>query len=291
MLIKYKFNKFLKAVFLGLVFLIVYYFGIIKFKLEHSGFTANKKQPHRSGHQYYTNCDCRKNDLVFLNKQKTNLYEVSSSMNNSNYIVKENELDELVCGVYETLRRGRHQKVIGYSLYGKNRHYSLALKSTNSIQKHLFKIFNVYEFFNIKIGIAGIVKKFYPGWVMRVHHDSSIDQKLKCELECLKDENGDLLNNVDFCNVEKIPGHQNPHFNYNSWSEILMGNNPGLESYWIGTYMHAMKWRWFPINDPFVDIFMSRDTDSIIIQREVDSVNFWLESDKVGHIMRGIINK
>ena len=115
---------------------------------------------------------------------------------------------------------------------------------------------------------------------MRVYHDSSIDPNLKCELECLKDENGNLLDNVDFCNIEQVPGHQNPKLNYNI----------GFESYWIATYMHPMKWRWFPISDPFVDAFMSRDTDSLILQREVDSVNAWLESDKVGHIMRGILN-
>ncbi len=138
MLIRYKFNKFLKAVS---VFLIVYYSGIIKFILEQTVYTANKIQPHKAGYQYKTNCGCRKNDLVFLNiKNSTNLYEVSSRMNNLSYIVKENELDELVCGVYETLRRGRHQKVIGYSLYGKNSRYSSALKSTNSISKKILKV-------------------------------------------------------------------------------------------------------------------------------------------------------
>ena len=60
---------------------------------------------------------------------------------------------------------------------------------------------------------------------MRVHHDSSIDQNLKCELECLKDEKGNLLDNVDFCNIEKVPGHQNPQFNYNNWSDILQGKS------------------------------------------------------------------
>jgi len=28
-------------------------------------------------------------------------------------------------------------------------------------------------------------------------------------------------------------------------------------------------------------------SDSLIIQREVDSMMVWLESDKIGHIMRG----
>ena len=123
---------------------------------------------------------------------------------------------------------------------------------------------------------------------MRVHHDNSIDQNLKCELECLKDENGNLLDNVDFCNIEQVPGHQNNKFNYKNWIELLQSNKSELESSWNATYMNAMKWRWFPINDPFVDVFMSRDSDSAIIQREVDSVKVWLKSDKVGHIMRGM---
>ena len=48
-----------------------------------------------------------------------------------------------------------------------------------------------------------------------------------------------------------------------------------------------MKWRWLPIGDSFVDIFSSRDSDSYFLQREVDSVNVWLSSNKPGHIMRG----
>ena len=132
-----------------------------------------------------------------------------------------------------------------------------------------------------------MIKKKYPGWVMRVHYDSSIDENIKCELECLKDEKENLLDNVDFCNMEKVPGHQNLKFNHNKWSNILQSNSSELESSWSATYMHPTKWRWFPINDPFVDVFMSRDSDAMIIQREVDSVNVWLESDKVGHVMRG----
>ena len=62
---------------------------------------------------------------------KSDLYEVSPTWNNSKYTVKEQELDELVCGVYETLRRGRHQKVIGYSLYGKEKLYTGCLESKN----------------------------------------------------------------------------------------------------------------------------------------------------------------
>ena len=60
-----------------------------------------------------------------------------------------------------------------------------------------------------------------------------------------------------------------------------------LKRTWNASYIHAMEWRWFPIRDQFVDVFMSRDSDSIFIQREIDSVNAWLKTNKVGHIMRG----
>ena len=47
-----------------------------------------------------------------------------------------------------------------------------------------------------------------------------------------------------------------------------------------------MMWRWFPIADDFVDFFSSRDTDSTLIQREIDSVNVWLNSNTLFHVMR-----
>ncbi len=47
-----------------------------------------------------------------------------------------------------------------------------------------------------------------------------------------------------------------------------------------------MMWRWFPISDDFVDIFSSRDSDSTLIQREKDSVDVWLKSNNLFHIMR-----
>lgn len=64
-----------------------------------------------------------------------------------------------------------------------------------------------------------------------------------------------------------------------------------LNKTWSAEYIHAMKWRWFPIFDRFVDVFMSRDIDSIIYQREIKAVNAWLESDKPGHIMRGMLTR
>ena len=47
-----------------------------------------------------------------------------------------------------------------------------------------------------------------------------------------------------------------------------------------------MMWRFEAIDDPEVEIMMSRDTDTRIWEREVISVNAWLKSDKLFHIMR-----
>jgi hypothetical protein len=146
------------------------------------------------------------------------------------------------------LRRGKHQKVIGYSLYGKNKFYYDKLKD-----------------------LTKQISQQYPGWIMRVYYDDSIDQSIICEIECARkseEPNAELIDNVDFCNVNRLRLKLNEDVELNA------------------NYTHKMKWRWFPIGDSFVDIFSSRDSDSFILQREVDSVNVWLNSDKVGHIMR-----
>jgi len=45
-------------------------------------------------------------------------------------------------------------------------------------------------------------------------------------------------------------------------------------------------WRFEPIDDPEVEIMISRDTDTRITLREKLAVDEWLSSDKVFHIMR-----
>jgi hypothetical protein len=51
-------------------------------------------------------------------------------------------------------------------------------------------------------------------------------------------------------------------------------------------HIKGMMWRWFPITDDFTDFYNSRDTDSTLIQRERDSVDAWLKSSKLFHIIR-----
>jgi hypothetical protein len=99
----------------------------------------------------------------------------------------------------------------------------------------------------------------------------------KCELECLRDSEGNLYDNVDFCDVEQIPRVPS---NATTLSVDLFLN-------WNATYIHSSMWRYLAIGDSFVDAFMSRDLDMEIFDREIQAVNEWLDSDKAGHIMRG----
>lgn len=47
-----------------------------------------------------------------------------------------------------------------------------------------------------------------------------------------------------------------------------------------------MAWRFEPYDDPNVELFISRDTDTRILEREVLAVYDWINSDKKVHIMR-----
>ena len=209
---------------------------------------------------YYfsSNCDCKKNKNIGLYKYE-NYYSVKlfgddeqSAKVLYNLTKDEFETFNTTCDLYNVLRRGISQKVLGFSLYGKKKFY-----------------------YNLLEKISRDMKSMYPGWLMRVHYNDSINKSAICEVECLKGNDGVIIDNSDFCDVNDINLKlKNIEKSYN-------------DSKLNANYMHSMNWRWFPIGDSFVDIFSSRDTDSYILQREVDSVNVWLNSTKVGHIMRG----
>ena len=117
--------------------------------------------------------------------------------------------------------------------------------------------------------LSKLVSQYYPDWIIRIHYDKTLNKSIICEYECMKDElTGKYVDNIDFCNINEIPF-----------------GNP-VET-WDAQYMHSMKWRFLPIGDPFVDMFMSRDLDSWIVQREVDAVKEWIESNTLFHVMRG----
>lgn len=152
------------------------------------------------------------------------------------------EQAKLTCGAYNVLRRGPNQKVIAYSIYGNNPFYYRYLKL-----------------------IAQTAKKHYPDWIVRFYHDQSINSSIICELECLRDdENGNYMDNVDFCDVNKL----------------------AFDGIDFGSIVPTI-WRWLAIGDDFVDIFLSRDSDFCVVERDKEAVLDWIESGNLFHIMRG----
>ncbi len=50
-----------------------------------------------------------------------------------------------------------------------------------------------------------------------------------------------------------------------------------------------MTWRFLPLFDPTVNRIMSRDADSLVLDREIDAVNEWIQSGTSFHIMRDYV--
>ena len=90
-------------------------------------------------------------------------------------------------------------------------------------------------------------KEYYPGWICRFYIDSNSKQE--------------LINTIKGDNVELVLVDSKDSF-------------------------HGMFWRFWASEDSNVDIYLSRDCDSRITEREVVAINEWLESDKDFHIMR-----
>ena len=243
----------------AICFLIVYYLTVhknngqrnVEVEEEDSSIKSNIKENERN---YFlklkSNCECR-NEGIFIESLNTSTYRVWNG-NKKHYDVdmEKVKLESITCDLYNVLRRGPQQKIIGISLYGTDDRYYKSLKL-----------------------IARQAAKHYPEWIMRIYYDNSIIKSAICEIECLReneDEKSKLLDNVDFCNINNIP-------------------NDLPSKTWSCDYTHSMKWRWLPIGDPFVDVFISRDSDSWFHDREYEAVKVWLKSEYLFHIMRGTV--
>ena len=100
---------------------------------------------------------------------------------------------------------------------------------------------------------------------MRIYHNiSSLTEDYEtflCPLICNKNNT-----HVDLCDINTIES-----------KEI---NWPVIER------LNPRMWRFLVMLDPLVDRFISRDIDSDIIDREIDAVNQWLQSNYTFHVMR-----
>ncbi|CAF0712424.1 unnamed protein product [Brachionus calyciflorus] len=174
---------------------------------------------------------------------------------------------------YITLEKNNEFKYIvkidqkTYEINAKKTNFTCDLyKSLKRGPKQKIVSFSLYGnnelYYNYITNLTSLIKKFYPDHVMRIYHDHSIDVSFKCDLECAN-------SHVEFCNIEKMS------LNLNDYNKVLNLS-----------YIHAMMWRFLPLGDSFVDLFMSRDTDSLVLQREVDAVQEWIKSENIAHIMR-----
>ncbi|KAL7644117.1 UNVERIFIED_CONTAM: hypothetical protein RMT77_004940 [Armadillidium vulgare] len=155
-------------------------------------------------------------------------------------------LPQSTCSDFST-QRGKGQRVLSYSYY--------------SIAKNLTKdsIYFKRYFEAIKYRVRE-AKKLYKGWTVKIYtnvtREDSYVNEILCEVYCNNDE-------VDLCDISDLP----------VFGAELKNHN-------------GMFWRFLPLGDPTVDVFLSRDTDSVIQRREFDAVSEWLKTNKTFHVMR-----
>jgi len=99
-----------------------------------------------------------------------------------------------------------------------------------------------------------------------------------------------LIENIDIIN-EKYKDWQ-IYVYYNNIPEKILNiiknksNTYLFECNHNGYKWEGMFWRFYPIESIDIDIFISRDADSRIADREMNLVNKWINSDKIFHIIR-----
>lgn len=107
--------------------------------------------------------------------------------------------------------------------------------------------------------IIGEILHSYPGWVIRIYYSLDEPEHYQLLQSFFKS-----YDQVDLCNATRA-----------------------LEARRLNiTSTFPMVWRFLPLVDPTVDRFMSRDTDGLLLNREVHAVNEWLNSPATFHIMR-----
>lgn len=92
-----------------------------------------------------------------------------------------------------------------------------------------------------------LIQKYYPGWYVYLYHNEDFDIN---QIEDLK--------------------------KYDLFETKLITDKS----------INAMQWRFLPNDDQDVELFIVRDVDSRITEREQVSVFEWIESGKILHIMR-----
>jgi hypothetical protein len=222
-----------------------------------------RKQTHSNNDELYS---------INISKQIEELKNLNHNVkcdcrNESISVIKSNQ------NGYQVLITGRNPnttKVYNFDLMNTSMRFSCDLfkllrrgVKQNVISYSLFGKDDIY--FKYIKDIIIRAKILFPNWTVRFYHDGkTLHQASICKLECLKSKD-ELLDNVDFCDISNL------NYEHLDIKKII-----------------PQFWRWLPINDDFVDRFVSRDSDSCLIQREKDAMDEWLASNKLFHIMRGM---
>ncbi|KAI9562681.1 hypothetical protein GHT06_010135 [Daphnia sinensis] len=156
------------------------------------------------------------------------------------------------CSADSSARR-MHQKVITFTLFG----------AANA------SLFTRYD--SLLTNISTTSRQMYPGWIVRIYHnfrnESEWERSVLNQLDNLKCQ----FDHVDLCSVPELIARIPALTPVDP--ALLRGLNPRML-------------RFLVMLDPNVDVFISRDTDSVIWRREVDAVNEWLSSNYTFHLMR-----
>ena len=262
-----KFSK----ICLATLFLLFICLRVIKIFRLHSKVQVDTVDTNRLELTFTNGCDCRRIEKILIERINFKEYTIRLSYNqNYNIDLNTEKIFRVGCNLNKVLRRGRNQRVVSYSLFAASiKEKEIDAKYTDLLRE-----------------LAYTIHKYFPDWLIRIYYDGSDSRILKknliCSLECLTDRvTSKLIDNVDFCDISRLP------FDVSGTRDLI---GESAKRVWSAKYIHGMIWRWLPIGDSLVHSFMSRDTDSIIIQREIDSIHVWLNSNRSGHIMRGFFS-
>ena len=119
----------------------------------------------------------------------------------------------------------------------------------------------VERFLGLFQPLAETARRLFPGWRLRIYHNVTSEDTealdVFCELHC-------NYGFIDLCDTRALPstGDLNAQFP-------------------VGRF-----WRFQVVADPTVEIFGSRDSDSLLSEREEAAVSAWLRSGEQFHVLR-----
>lgn len=121
-----------------------------------------------------------------------------------------------------------------------------------------FTYFETDPMITTAVFLTGLVKNLemikihYPGFSMRVYTNKSLGENIKdlstdefCQVVCSNKE-------LHWCDIRETPSHGNL------------------------SKMDPITWHYLPLGDQSVQLFLSRDLDAVISEREVSAVREWI---------------